>query len=100
MKEIQSNFIVKGYKNGNCYYIVKTGEGVYNVYQQTDPEENFTVKDYKAVIPSLKSLLDEEFIVSLPIEDCTAFLMLHHIDMQRMNLFRIGLKEGEILVNS
>lgn len=100
MKEIQSDFIVKGYQNGNCYYIVKTDEGVYNVYQQTDPEENFTVKDYKAVLPSLKSLPDEEFIVSLPLEDCTAFLMLHHIDMRRMNLFRLGLSEGKILVNS
>ncbi|QDY46973.1 hypothetical protein HF394_19675 (plasmid) [Planococcus glaciei] len=100
MKEIQSNFIVKGYKNGNCYYIVKTDDVAYNVYQQTDPDENFTVKDYKSVLPSLKSLPDEEMIVSMPKEDCTAFLMLNHIDIQKMNLFRIGLKEEEILVNS
>lgn len=99
MKEIQSDFIVRGYQNGNCYYIVKTGEGTYNVYQQTDPEENFTMKDYKAVLPSLKSLPDEEIIVSLPIEECTAFLVLHQIDMRRMNLFRIGLKEEEILIS-
>lgn len=99
MKEIQSDFIVKGYKNGNCYYIVKTGEDTYNIYQQTDPEENFTHKDYKVIMPSLKSLPDEEIIVSMALEDCTAFLMLHQIDIRRMNLFRIDLREEEILIS-
>ncbi len=56
------------------------------------------VKDIKKIIPSLKHLPDVEIIVSFPNEKFEAFLLLHDIDVKNMNVFRIGLKNKQILL--
>ncbi|EJR28892.1 hypothetical protein [Bacillus mycoides] len=100
MKVIKSEFIVKGYKDGNCYFITKNENENFNVYQLfCDVNKDMTVKDIKNVLPYLKILPDVEVIVSIPIPngDVKAFLLLHNVDIQKMNMFRIRLDDEQII---
>ncbi|WP_242295979.1 hypothetical protein [Bacillus cereus group sp. BfR-BA-01427] len=63
-----------------------------------DVNKDVKVKDIKKIIPALKHLPDVEIIVSFPNENFEAFLLLHDIDVKNMNVFRIGLKNKQILV--
>ncbi|MEB9429729.1 hypothetical protein P4I83_32340 [Bacillus cereus] len=99
MKVIQSEILVKGYRNGNCYIIIKNENDNFNVYQLfCDVNKDVKVKDIKKIIPSLKHLPDVEIIVSFTNEKFEAFLLLHDIDVKNMNVFRIGLKNKQILL--
>lgn len=90
------DFVVKGTKNGNRYFIVKIENGNYNVYQQLDESNTDTdVKQIKSILPYLNSLPDEDIIVLLPNETAKAFLLLHNIDILEMNKFRITLNVEE-----
>ncbi|MDA2639085.1 hypothetical protein PDQ79_32330 [Bacillus cereus] len=91
--------IVKGYKDGNCYFITKNENENFNVYQLfCDVNKDMKVKDIKNVLPSLKFLSDVEVIVSIPNEHFKAFLLLHDIDIQEMNVFSIRLDDEQIIV--
>ncbi|MGR5864531.1 hypothetical protein ACT7DZ_13265 [Bacillus cereus] len=99
MKVIQSEFIVKGYKDGNCYFITKNENENFNVYQLfCDVNKDMKVKDIKNVLPPLKYLPDVEVIVSIPNEHFKAFLLLHDVDIQKMNVFRIRLDDEQDIV--
>ncbi|MBU4643167.1 hypothetical protein [Bacillus toyonensis] len=98
MKVIQSEFIVKGYRDGNCYYITKNENENYNVYQLfCNKNKDTKVKDIKNILPSLKSLPDVEFIVTIPDEDFKAFLLIHDVDIRKMNGFRLTLDKEQII---
>ncbi|MBU4642312.1 hypothetical protein [Bacillus toyonensis] len=99
MKIIQSEFMVKGYRDGNCYYIIKNENENYNVYQILhELNKDTTVKDIKSISPSFKNLPDVEVIVSIPNEHFKAFLLLHDVDIREMNRFRITLDDEQIIV--
>lgn len=99
MKVIQSEFIVKGYKRGNCYYIMKNEKGNFNIYQLfCEVNNDVKVKDIKKILPSLKLLSDDEIIVSIPNEHFKAFLLLNDVDIVEMNRFRTTLNDEQIII--
>lgn len=99
MKRIQSECIAKGYKNGNCYYIIQHENENYNVYQIFhELNKDATVQDIKSILPFFKYLPDDEVIVSVPNEHFPALLLLHDVDIYEMNRFRVTLDEEQIIV--
>ncbi|MCR6790389.1 hypothetical protein [Bacillus thuringiensis] len=99
MKVIQSKFMIKGYKDGNCYFIIKNENENFNVYQLfCHLNKDMTVKNIKRILPSFKFLPDDEIIVSIPDEDFKAFLLLHDVDIREMNVFRLKLEDKQIIV--
>lgn len=101
MKTIESNFIVRGVKGGNTYYIVKRNDGNYNIYQAFCELNKHMVdkplKDIKKALDHLKKVDDEEILVSIPNEEYPCFLFLFNKDILEMNGFRITLDSEEIL---
>lgn len=98
MKEIDSDFIIKGFKHGNYYYICKEQKSRYNVYQlfcRTNKDMN--AKDIKKVLPSLRFVPDNEMIVSIANEKENAFLLFHNIDIQEMINFRKTLENEKTI---
>ncbi|PFD16700.1 hypothetical protein [Bacillus cereus] len=99
MKVIQSQFIVKGYRDGNCYYITQNENENYNVYQILhELNKDATAKDIKNIFPSFKKLPDADVIVSIPNERCNAFLLMHDVNIIKMNRFRITLNDEKLVV--
>lgn len=98
MKVMSSDFIVRGYKNGNTYYIVKNIHGRFDVYQlQCDVNAMIPLSGIRQVFPEFNELPDRDIIVQVPDEVYNAFLLLHDVSMIKMNLFRLSLEDEEIL---
>lgn len=99
MKHVESNFIVKGRRDTNEYYITKNEDNSYNIYQIFHKmNKDKTAKDIKKyIIPHLKHLPDEEVVVSFANEPYHSFLLDYHVDIIKMNRFRIHLDSEEIL---
>ncbi|OZQ97358.1 hypothetical protein [Paenibacillus sp. VTT E-133291] len=95
--EINNNgFALKGHKVGNDYYIFENEAGNYNVYQDLhEINEGTTVLEIKEILPHLKQISDEEVIIQYRNEP--VFLLLHNINIQEMNIFRLSL-ENEIII--
>lgn len=100
MKALQSDFIVKGYKDTNEFYIVQSNNNKerFFVYQMMgETNSNMEVKTIKNIIPVLKDYSDEEIIVTFPAEEYPSFLFMPNIDIYEMNKFRIYLDKEEII---
>lgn len=99
MKHVQSDFIVKGRRDTNEYYITKNEDKSYNIYQIFhESNKDIPAKDVKKyVIPNLKHLPDEEVVVSFANEPYNSFLLHYHVNIKEMNLFRILLDNETIL---
>ncbi|QST02745.1 hypothetical protein IMZ31_19540 (plasmid) [Pontibacillus sp. ALD_SL1] len=100
MKTIESDFVVKGRKHGNDYYIMRNEDETYNVYQvycETNMDCDAGV--IKKILPSLKHVDDEEIRVRIKGEKYPAFLMLYRQSGIGMNGFRMTLDREWILVN-
>lgn len=98
MNIIKSDFMVKGYKNENWYFITKNRNNNYNVYQLfCETNKNTTVSDIKKILFDFKDLPEEEIIVSFPTEKYNAFLLFRNINIYKMNGFRLTLTDEEIV---
>lgn len=97
VRELQSNILFKGYKHGNEYIVVKNpDESFYDIYQLVNHlTRDMSVKTIKQVTKSLKNVPDSAIMVSIPTSDERAFLSQHHVTIQQMNVFRIGLDREE-----
>lgn len=100
MNTLQSDFIVKGYKDTNEFYIIQAvnNKERFFIYQMMgETNSDIEVETIKNIIPSLKDYSDEEIIVTFPAEEYPSFLFMPNIDIYEMNKFRIYLDKEEIL---